>query len=207
MFVASIKMRCSQVTPGDWKIPLVQWEATMKKYNLRLIFSLLIALCIISVSAGWSTGNLFTGTMKCSKIGPNHPDFTKASGEFSFQVDLDKQEIAYQVDVKKIENAFMAHIHVGPCDKQDQSPPQLEIKRQGPIAAWLYSCKIEEGPNQCIKGEFTGTLAKGVITSADLQNDISFTDLIEAMHSGKAYVNVHTQKYITCEICGRIKPL
>jgi CHRD domain len=176
----------------------------MKKDNLTLIISLILAVCLITASAVWSTGNLYNGTLECSKIGPNHPDFTKATGEFYFQVDLEKQELTYQIDVEKIENAFMAHLHVGPCDGDEQLQP--EPTRQGPIAAWLYSCSNEAGANQCIKGEFTGTLAKGVIKSDDLRNDISFEDLIAAMRGGNAYVNVHTRKYITCEICGIVKP-
>jgi hypothetical protein len=180
-------------------------EEAMIKYIFKLIVSIFCVLYLVSVAEVWAAANMFTGTLSCSTIGPSHPEHTEASGEFLFQLDESKQELTYKIQVENIENAFMAHIHVGPCDEKAE---KTEIpSRQGPIAAWLYSCNSQEVPNQCIKGEFTGTLAEGVIKPCDLKNSITFEELIKAMREGYAYVNVHTRKYIMCEICGRVIPV
>jgi len=179
-------------------------EEAMLKYIFKLIVSIFCFLCLVSVAEVWAAANMFTGTLGCSTIGPSHPEHTEASGEFLFELDESKRELTYKINVENIENAYMAHLHVGPCDEQAQT--KEEPLKQGPIAVWLYSCNSQEGPDQCIKGEFTGTLAEGVIKPEDLKNNILFVDLIKAMRGGYAYVNVHTKKYITCEICGRVMP-
>ena len=41
----------------------------------------------------------------------------------------------------------------------------------------------------------------------DLEKDVTFAELIEAMRTGNAYTNVHTKKYVMGEICGQVKPI
>jgi len=106
--------------------------------------------------------------------------------------------------LKKIIDVYMAHLHIGPCNKGGQVE-QVEID-QGPIAAWLYPCGDHDAPDRCIEGEFTGVLAKGVIRPENLENDITFAQLIDAIRNGNAYTNVHTRKNVTGEICGQIRP-
>ena len=175
----------------------------MFKVNLKLSIFMFI-LCVIFASSGWAEDNQFSGTLSCSRIGPRCPEYSEASGEVSFRLDENKQELSYELDVEKIKDVYMAHLHIGPCNKGGQID-QAAID-QGPIAAWLYPCGDHNEPNRCIDGEFTGVLAKGVIRPEDLENDITFEQLIEAMRNGNAYTNVHTRKYVTGEICGQIRP-
>jgi hypothetical protein len=166
----------------------------------------IIFLCglffIVSASAAWAEEDYdFVASMQCSEIGPRHPKQTDASGQVLFKLDEDRQELFYVLKVENLKDAYMAHLHVGPCDEEPRE--QEAPVEQGPIAAWLYLCKNKD---ECVKGEFSGILAQGVITPADLLNDITFSDLIKAMSDGYAYANVHTKKYITCEICGPVIP-
>lgn len=179
-------------------------ETAMNNLNVKLIIFSFCLLFIVSDSAGTANNSLFSGTLSCSRIGPRHPDNTAASGKIFFQLDESGQELTYNLEVEKINNAYMAHVHIWPTSKQ--SPTKEDREKQGPIAAWLYPVGDHKAPDRCIDGEFTGIIANEVITPEDLQNDISFAELVEAMRNGNAYADVHTKKYITCEISGQIKP-
>lgn len=170
-------------------------------HNLLLLLVFPIIFCSTALAEDYK---MFVAEMGCSTIGPQHPVETKASGEVLFQLTEGKQELTYRLEVKNIVDPYMAHLHVGPCDEEERSSQNK--MEQGPIAAWLYPPKDFKDPDRLVKGEFTGVLSEGVITPRDLHNDITFAELIEAMRAGDAYANVHTRKYITCEICGRVKP-
>jgi hypothetical protein len=167
--------------------------------SVIVIFCLLFIASATAAGAGLEEDYDFISNMGCSKIGPQHPEHTDATGQVLFKLNEEKQELSYIVKVENLEDAYMAHLHVGPCDEEPQEKKGLI--EQGPIAAWLYLCKDKEG---CFKGKFTGVLAQGIITPDDLQNNITFPDLIKAMRRGYAYTNVHTKRYITCEICGEV---
>jgi CHRD domain len=172
----------------------------MCKNKIRSIILICCLVFFVSASAALAEEDYdFISNMGCSTIGPQHPEHTDARGQVLFKLDEEKQELFYILKVENLEDAYMAHLHVGPCGEEPQ-----ETKgpvEQGPIAAWLYLCKDKEG---CFTGKFTGVLAQGLITPDDLQNNITFPDLIKAMREGYAYTNVHTKKYITCEICGEV---
>lgn len=176
----------------------------MLNLNLKHIMFVFCLLFIASDSLGGADNYLFSSTLSCSRIGPRHPDKTEASGQVFFQFDESRRELTYKLQVETITDAYMAHLHIGPSIKQVQTN-QDKIK-QGPIAAWLYPSGDHNDPDRCIEGEFTGILARDVIKSENLNNDITFEELIEAMRNGNAYADVHTKKYITCEISGQIIP-
>jgi len=104
------------------------------------------------------------------------------------------QELIYKLEVEEIKDVYMAHIHIGPSDKQ------------GPIAVWLYPLNNQDNAQRCIEGEFNGTLAEGTIKQEDIKEGITFNELIEAMRNGNAYVNVHTKKFMPGEIRGQVHP-
>ncbi|MGW8287978.1 MAG: CHRD domain-containing protein [Desulfobulbales bacterium] len=173
-----------------------------KIISVIIIFCLFFIASVTAARAGMEEVEYdFIANMSCSKIGPQHPKHTEATGQVLFKLDEERQELSYILKVVNIEDAYMAHLHVGPCGEEPQEKEGVP-RDQGPIAAWLYLCKEKDGCTD--EGKFTGVLAQGVITPDDLQNNVTFPELIKAMRTGHAYTNVHTKKYITCEICGEV---
>lgn len=118
---------------------------------------------------------------------------TKATGNAVFQ--LKGEELHYRLIVANIQNVTMAHIHLAPAGEN------------GAVVAWLYP---SGPPPQLIPGRTSGILATGVITTADLTGPLgmgvgTLEDLLEAMRTGDAYVNVHTSQFPAGEIRGQIK--
>lgn len=109
-----------------------------------------------------------------------------AQGQATFKLDGDGTALTYRLNAANIDNVFMAHIHMG------------TEGANGPIVVWLYpSPKATAG--QPIAGRFDGVLATGTITAADLRGPLAghpLSDLVAAMQSGNAYVNVHTNDFV-----------
>jgi hypothetical protein len=58
------------------------------------------------------------------------------------------------------------------------------------------------------KGKFTGVLAQGTITAANLMGPLqgkTLEDLVSVIKAGDAYVNVHTTAHPGGEIRGQLK--
>jgi hypothetical protein len=107
---------------------------------------------------------------------------TNAQGQALFKLSDDGQSMAYKVIASNIENAFMSHIHLGP-------PTQ-----NGPIVVWLYPSTAPV-PGPFGSGRHDGVLAEGTFTSADFVGPLaghSMSELVQALETGAAYVNVHT---------------
>jgi len=102
---------------------------------------------------------------------------TQARGVAIFRLSDDGMSLSYRLVVANIDNVTASHIHLG-------GP-----SANGPVVAFLA------GPFPVGGGRTSGVLARGTITEADLVGPLaggSFTDLIAAMSTGNAYVNVHT---------------
>jgi hypothetical protein len=102
---------------------------------------------------------------------------SQAQGQAIFHLSKDGTALEYKLIASNIDNAFMAHIHLGP------------VGSNGPIVVFLY------GPVAPGGGRTDGVLAEGTITAEDLIGPLlghSLNDLIDAMNTGGAYVNVHT---------------
>ena len=101
---------------------------------------------------------------------------TLARGAATFQLSPDGTELSYRLIAANIENVFTAHIHIGGTDVA------------GPIVVPLFDGNVGSG-------RFSGVLATGTITSANLTGPLAgmtLADLIDEITSGNAYVNVHT---------------
>jgi CHRD domain len=118
---------------------------------------------------------------------------TPAHGEATFVSSKSGKSLSYRLSVTDITNVSMAHIHMGPAGQE------------GPVVAWLYPSKP---PAVVKKGKFTGLLAHGTLTAANLMGPLqgkTISDLVDQIKDGKAYVNVHTEKHPAGEIRGQIE--
>jgi hypothetical protein len=120
------------------------------------------------------------------------PVNTTAQGQAIFRLNKEGTELYYKLIVANLSNLFMAHIHIAPPGNN------------GGIAVWLYphtplTLPITEPPATWIEGKFSGVLAEGVITDADLTGvlaGMTLEDLLENFNNGTAYVNVHTSDFV-----------
>lgn len=107
---------------------------------------------------------------------------TRAKGKADFKLSKDGTELRYKLNVSKIDNVFMAHIHMAP------------LGVNGPIVVWLFpSTTPTPGPQGA--GRFDGKIAEGTITAANLVGPLAgqpLSALLDAIEAGNAYVNVHT---------------
>jgi hypothetical protein len=113
----------------------------------------------------------------------NPPNASMAKGEATFVVSHDGNSVEYEISVSNIENPFMAHIHMAPAGVN------------GPIVQWLFPNATTTTPGPVGIGPFSGRLAKGSFTAATFVGTLKghpMSDLLAAIRSGNAYVNVHT---------------
>ena len=113
-----------------------------------------------------------------------------ATGKFTLFIEAGPNgvNISYELDVTNITDVSGAHIHLGAAGTN------------GPVIVPLFA-----GPQK--SGSFTGVLAKGTITEADLAGPMkgkTFADLTGAVLGGQTYVNVHTAANPAGEIRGQI---
>ena len=118
------------------------------------------------------------------------PVQTSASGQAIIMIEASPTgfNISYEIDVTNLVDATAAHIHLGAKGAN------------GPVIVSLF-----DGPQK--SGSFTGVLAQGSITQADLTGPMqgkTFADLAAAVLGGQTYVNVHTVANPDGEIRGQI---
>ncbi|MDQ1281258.1 MAG: hypothetical protein QG670_2523 [Thermoproteota archaeon] len=118
---------------------------------------------------------------------------TSAWGVAFFSLSKNGSTLSYTLAVDNIDQVTMAHIHLAPA------PGGV-----GGVVVWLYP---SVPPAVLIPGTSNGAIASGTITSANLVGALAgqpFSALLDALKSGKTYVNVHTDQYPNGEIRGDI---
>ncbi len=118
---------------------------------------------------------------------------SRAQGQSQFRLSADGTALHYKLIVANIENVTQAHIHMNVAGAN------------GGIVAWLYP---SAPPLQLIPGRSQGALAEGTLTAANLVGGLagqSLQSLVDAITSGRAYVNVHTSQFPPGEIRGQIR--
>lgn len=128
------------------------------------------------------------------------PVITDARGQAKFQISRDGTELDYRLTVSRIENVTQAHIHCAAAGVN------------GPVVAFLYP---DSPPAELIPGRTDGVLAEGTISGAEViarpdspecpGGVSSFSDLVDKIRSGQAYVNVHTSQFPGGEIRGQLR--
>lgn len=105
------------------------------------------------------------------------PHQTPAQGQAVFHLSADGTTMTYRVMVANITNVVASHIHIAAAGVN------------GPIVVFLFGNAPPGG------GLVNGVLAEGSFTAADFINILAghpMSDLLAALQSGNAYVNVHT---------------
>jgi CHRD domain len=158
------------------------------KIGCRLAFLVGFVLLLVPLVGAQ---NKFQATLSGKQQNPSID--TPAHGTATFTLSQSGKSLSYRLWVADIENVSMAHIHIGPEGQE------------GPVAVWLYPSK----PPAVVKeGKFTGVLARGTITAADLLGSLkgkTIGDLVDEIKAGMTYVNVHTTAHPAGEIRGQIK--
>lgn len=132
------------------------------------------------------------------------PTPSKATGECVLVVQDGGKKISYTLTVKDLSNPVSSELHLG--GKSMNGPGVVKLFP-------VHGATAKKGP-------FSGVLAEGTFTAADLRGSMqgsSLSDLIDEMKAGNAYVNVHTNDgvdppdsgpgdYRLGEIRGQIEP-
>lgn len=160
--------------------------------NKKLFVSLLIVLALfVAVGSVSAHRGAFVAPASGDQVVP--PADTRARGQAVFQLSRDGTELSYRLIVANIENVTMAHIHLAP------------VGVNGPVVVWLYP---DAPPPELIEGRFSGILAEGVITDADLVGPLegmTVADLVDEIQAGNTYIHVHTLQFPGGEIRGQIR--
>ena len=109
---------------------------------------------------------------------------TRAQGNAKFQLSKDGESMEYKLIASNIDNAFMAHIHLGPEEGT------------GPIVVWLRPVVPNGTPTPDTQTRHDGVFAEGTFTSANFVGLLAgktMADLLREIRAGNAYVNVHTR--------------
>ncbi len=153
-----------------------------------LVFLIGLLLLPIPPPAG-AQSTKFEATLSGQEQAPPIDTPAKAT----FVLSGNGKSLHYTLSVADVENATMAHIHIG------------HLGEEGPIAVWLYPSNPSPVER---KGKFTGVLTEGTITAANLMGPLqgkTLEDLVSDIKAGDAYVNVHTTAHPGGEIRGQLK--
>lgn len=146
----------------------------MRVTNILLAATLAVAASMAPIAAQADDTN-WTAHLSAAEEVPTNASL--ARGQTILKLSSDGTELEYRLIVANLENPFAAHIHLG------------SEGVNGPVVAFLF------GPAAPGGGRTSGVIATGTITSADLVGPLaghSLSDLVDAIESGDAYVNVHT---------------
>lgn len=142
-----------------------------------VLFTILATTALLSVPMSHANQEplTFIAVLSGSQEVPSHD--TLARGAAQFSISPDGTTIHFRLIVANIENVVASHIHIG--------APGVN----GPVVLSLY------GPAAPAGGRVQGVLSEGRDTAADLTGPLAgqpLSALVDAMSSGNAYVNVHT---------------
>jgi hypothetical protein len=127
---------------------------------------------------GAQADTVFKAAMDGAQTLPE-PIKTNATGTVELRLSGDGKSIAYRLSVEKLVNPTAADVHLG------------GVSQNGPVVVKLFP----HGASGARKGEFSGLLAEGTFTAANLVGPLTgavFGDLVEELKAGNVYVNVHT---------------
>lgn len=154
--------------------------------TIGTIFSILFLGAVSSANP-----NVFAAKFTASMSGSNEvpPVDTKATGKTTFRTALNDTTIKYKVNITGLSDATGAHIHMGKVGANgDVVVDLLKVSKKNPTKIGM-----------AIRGNITDSSLTGPLKGKTL------ADLISAIKSGDAYVNVHTPSHPDGEIRGQIE--
>ncbi|HLO34850.1 MAG TPA: CHRD domain-containing protein [Candidatus Deferrimicrobium sp.] len=139
-----------------------------------------LGLVAVSVAAAGLNRNWSDHANGSQEVPPRD---TQGQAQAIFHLSKDGSSLEYKLIASNIDNVFMSHIHM--------EAPGVN----GPIVVWLYPSTTPNAPGPLGSGRTDGVLAEGTITAANLVGPLAghpLSDLVTAMSTGHAYVNLHT---------------
>jgi hypothetical protein len=146
----------------------------MRKIHFSLLTVLALLVFTSSVSASPMQSKNFVAVLSGASEVPARD--TNARGTAVFHLSDDGTTLSYKLIVANINNAFASHIHCAAAGVN------------GPVGVTLFL-------GTPASGRLDGVIASDTRTAPDPGNACGWTtleDVISAMRSGNAYVNVHT---------------
>jgi hypothetical protein len=131
----------------------------------------------------------FIANLSGSEEVPPRP--TGANG--TAQIFVEGNNITYAIEVDDITSITAAHIHAEP------GAPGVN----GPVRLFLYPSR-QGDPAPLVTTTDKMILVQATVPSSNV-NGISFEQLLAAMRSGNAYVNVHTTEFPGGEMRGTVR--
>jgi hypothetical protein len=130
-------------------------------------------------------------------IGANEVPANTSTAEARASFEMEDGAIHYKLRMRRpIDNAFMAHIHLGPAGAN------------GPVVVWLFGTPPATNPaNVPTDFDKGDVVARGTIEASDLVGPLAgkpLDDLIAALNSGNAYVNLHSSAYPGGEVRAQV---
>jgi hypothetical protein len=142
----------------------------------RVLFAAALAVAASMAPIAAQADDLtYTAPLSAAEEVPTNASL--ARGQTILRLSSDGTELDYRLIVANLDNPVAAHIHIAPEGVN------------GPVVAFLY------GPAAPGGGKTSGVIATGTITAANLVGPLAgqpLSALIDAIDSGDAYVNVHT---------------
>jgi hypothetical protein len=144
----------------------------------RIWVPLAAASLALATFSAYAQQTTFSAKMTGASELPS-PTPSKATAELKLTVSPDGKKISYTITATDIRNPSHADIHLGPDTAN------------GPLVVKLFPVNGATAK----KGDFTGVLAEGSFTAADLIGSLKgsdLTDLIDLIREGNTYANIHT---------------
>jgi hypothetical protein len=135
---------------------------------------LVLVLALAGLAGAGDSGNYSVHLDADTEVPANS---SLATGQALFNLSPDGTSLDYKLIVAKLDNPVAAHIHIGPPGTN------------GPVVVFLFGPAVPGG------GTTNGVIGQGTITAANLIGPLAgqpLSALIDALNSGNAYVNVHT---------------
>jgi len=133
---------------------------------------------------------VFIATLSGGEEVPARP--TGANG--SAQIIVEGNQITYAIEIDDITAITASHIHAEP------GAPGVN----GPVRLFLYPPRQGDPAPQVTTSDKM-ILVEATVDSSGV-NGISYEQLLTAMRTGNAYVNVHTVQFPAGEMRGTIRP-
>jgi CHRD domain len=163
--------------------------------NRRIVLATLSAAVAIGAGTAVAAGGMEWKAKPM--IGANEVPANSSTAEARASFEMEDGVIHYKLRMRRpIDNAFMAHIHLGAAGAN------------GPIVVWLYGTPPPSNPaNVPTDFDKGDVVARGTIDAGDLVGLLAgkpLSDLITALNSGNAYVNLHTTAYPGGEVRAQV---